>query len=489
VGGQACGDEERSIGNPARPGKPVGRVREADDRAVERALTGAAAAATAWGGSAATLRADMLRRAADLLELHTVELVARVVREGGRCLSDALDEVREAVDFCRYYAWRAELDFAHPRVMPGPVGEHNELQLHGRGVFACISPWNFPLAIFTGQVAAALAAGNTVLAKPARQTPLTAALVVDLLHQAGTPVEVLHLLPGSGSRVGQQLFADPRLSGVAFTGSTETARIIQRALAQRAGPIVPLVAETGGQNVMIADSSALPEQLVMDVLRSAFNSAGQRCSALRVLFVQADIADRVIALLRGAMEELEIGDPLCPCTDVGPLIDASAVATLRAHAERMEHAGRLIHTLRLPPALAGGCFFPPQVYELTTLEALDAEVFGPVLHLIRYSAGQLDKVIDAVNATGYGLTLGVHSRIEATWLRVRERARVGNLYVNRDMIGAVVGVQPFGGEGLSGTGPKAGGPYYLYRFATERTRSINTAALGGDTALLSLADD
>jgi RHH-type proline utilization regulon transcriptional repressor/proline dehydrogenase/delta 1-pyrroline-5-carboxylate dehydrogenase len=338
-------------------------------------------------------------------------------------------------------------------------------------------------------VAAALAAGNAVLAKPARQTPLTAALVVSLMHQAGVPVEVLHLLPGSGRAIGRQLCADQRLAGVAFTGSTETARQIQHALAQRDGPIVPLIAETGGQNVMIADSSALPEQLVMDVLQSAFNSAGQRCSALRVLFVQTDIADRVIALLRGAMEELRMGNPLFLDTDVGPLIDASAVSTLQSHAERMRREARLIHKMHLPPALSAGSFFPPQVYELTSLALLEREVFGPVLHLIRYQGSHLDQVIDAVNATGYGLTLGVHSRIEATWQRVSERARFGNLYINRNMIGAVVGVQPFGGEGLSGTGPKAGGPYYLHHFATERTRSVNTAALGGDTGLLSLSDD
>jgi RHH-type proline utilization regulon transcriptional repressor/proline dehydrogenase/delta 1-pyrroline-5-carboxylate dehydrogenase len=355
-------------------------------------------------------------------------------------------------------------------------------------VFACISPWNFPLAIFTGQVAAALAAGNAVLAKPARQTPLTAHLAVSLLHEAGVPPDVLHLLPGSGSAIGNYLLGDARLAGVAFTGSTETAWGIQQALARRQGPIVPLIAETGGQNVMIADSSALLEQLVIDVLQSAFNSAGQRCSALRVLFIQQDIAGPFIELLRGAMDELCVGNPLFLDTDIGPLIDRSAVAALEAHAEDMRRQARPVHTMRLPDELSAGSFFAPQVYEIDSLGLLEREVFGPCLHLVRYRGDHLDQVVDAVNATGYGLTLGVHSRIEATWQRVGERARVGNLYINRNMIGAVVGTQPFGGEGLSGTGPKAGGPFYLHRFATERTRSVNIAALGGNTGLLSLSE-
>src|SRR5581483_2666081 len=354
----------------------------------------------------------------------------------------------EAVDACRYYAMLARQEFGAGRELPGPTGESNRLWLRGRGAFAGISPWNFPVAIFTGQVAAALAAGNSVIAKPARQTPLCAALVVRLLHEAGVPGEVLHFLPGPGGQIGDAITADSRLAGIAFTGSTETAWHIQERLARRRGPIVPFIAETGGQNALIADSSALPEQLVPDVLVSAFNSAGQRCSALRVLFVQEDIAPRVVQLLTEAMEELTIGDPMRLATDIGPLIDRAAVDGLR-------------------PLLAH-------------------EVFGPVLHVIRYEAGKLDAVIDAINATGYGLTLGVHSRIEATWERVRERARVGNLYVNRNIIGAVVGVQPFGGEGLSGTGPKAGGPHYLHRFATERTVSINTSAIGGNAGLLSL---
>jgi len=489
VSGREDGGRERLVFNPANPSERLGRVAEAGRQQVEQALSAAAGAAVSWDQQGGILRATCLRRAADLFETQAEALLARVIREGGRTLSDSIAELREAVDYCRYYAWRAEQEFEQPQRLPGPTGERNELQLHGRGVFACISPWNFPLAIFTGQVAAALAAGNSVLAKPARLTPLTAGLAIRLFHQAGVPSEVLHFLPGSGCAIGQQLFADPRLAGVAFTGSTETAWDIQRALARRRGPIVPLIAETGGQNVMIADSSALPEQLVVDVMQSAFNSAGQRCSALRVLFIQEEIATAFLTLLQGAMEEWCVGDPLFPATDMGPLIDARAVTTLSAHVEHMQHEARLVYRGALPAAGEDGSFFPPHVYELNSLELLDKEVFGPVLHVIRYQGEQLDRVIDAVNATGYGLTLGIHSRIETTWQRVSQRARVGNLYVNRNMIGAVVGAQPFGGEGLSGTGPKAGGPFYLHRFATERTRSVNTAALGGNAGLLSLPED
>jgi len=388
----------------------------------------------------------------------------------------------------RYYAQRASDEFEHPRNLPGTTGEQNSLALHGRGVFACISPWNFPLAIFTGQIAAALAAGNGVLAKPARQTPLVAGHAVALLHEAGIPREVLHFLPGCGAEIGQHLMADDRLAGVAFTDSTETALTLQRQLAARNGPIVPLIAETGGQNVMIADSSARVEQLVSDVVQSAFNSAGQRCSALRVLFVQESIAGRTEQMLAGAMDELRLGDPMALSTDVGPLIDPAAVQGLMPHIERMNREARCLKRVD-PPEDSSASFSALYVYGIDTLSQLHREVFGPVLHVIRYSANKLDEVIDAVNATGYGLTLGVHSRIESTWTRVCERARVGNLYINRNMIGAVVGSQPFGGEGLSGTGPKAGGPFYLHRFATERTRSINISALGGNSGLLTLSED
>jgi RHH-type proline utilization regulon transcriptional repressor/proline dehydrogenase/delta 1-pyrroline-5-carboxylate dehydrogenase len=488
VGGEDCDGKVRALHSPADRGQIVGYVAEAGAELVDRAMGLAAAAAPDWDALGGERRGEYLLRAAELFEQDAPQLIARVVREGGRTIADAVAELREAVDYCRYYARQAQHEFERPRVLPGPTGEQNELQLHGRGVFACISPWNFPLAIFVGQIAAALAAGNTVVAKPARQTPITGYAAVRILERAGIPGQVLHLLPGRGAGIGSRVLSSAALSGVALTGSTDTAWVIQRALAERRGPILPLIAETGGQNVMIADSSALPEQLVADVVQSAFNSAGQRCSALRVLFVQSEIAERVIALLRGAMEEILIGDPGSLATDVGPLIDAQAVEGLQPHVERMQRQARLLQLVRPGAHLAGGNFFPLQAFELESLDLLEKEVFGPILHVIRYRGDRLDAVVDAVNGTGYGLTLGVHSRIEDTWQRVTARARVGNLYINRNMIGAVVGVQPFGGEGLSGTGPKAGGPFYLYRFATERTRSANTSAMGGNASLLSLPD-
>jgi RHH-type proline utilization regulon transcriptional repressor/proline dehydrogenase/delta 1-pyrroline-5-carboxylate dehydrogenase len=384
----------------------------------------------------------------------------------------------------RYYAVRARADFAGPMPLPGPSGERNEIELHGRGVFACISPWNFPLAIFTGQIAAALAAGNAVIAKPAEQTPLVAAAAVRLLLEAGIPGDVLHLLPGTGEAVGAPLVADPRIAGIAFTGSTETARRINLELARRPGPIVPLIAETGGQNAMIVDSSALAEQVVADVLASAFDSAGQRCSAARLLYVQADIFDRLMAMLAGAMAELTIGDPALIATDVGPVIDAAAKEALEQHATRMEREGRLIYRCTLPPGTEHGTYFAPQAFEIDSAARLTGEIFGPILHVVRWHADRLDAVLDEIAATGYGLTLGIHSRIDETVRHILARLRVGNSYVNRSMIGAVVGVQPFGGEGLSGTGPKAGGPHYLPRFCVERTLTVNTAAVGGVTELL-----
>jgi RHH-type transcriptional regulator, proline utilization regulon repressor / proline dehydrogenase / delta 1-pyrroline-5-carboxylate dehydrogenase len=373
--------------------------------------------------------------------------------------------------------------------LPGPTGERNQIQLHGRGVFACISPWNFPLAIFTGQVSAALAAGNAVVAKPAEQTPLIAAAAVRILHDAGVPPDALHLLPGDGPGVGAPLVADPRIAGVAFTGSTETARAINQVLAARQGPIVPLIAETGGQNVMIVDSSALPEQVVRDVLISSFQSAGQRCSALRVLFVQDDIAEKLEEMLVGAMAELTVGDPALLSTDVGPVIDEAAKDVLEAHAQRMAQEGELLHCVSLGPGTEHGSFVAPRAFRIDRLARLEREVFGPILHVIRWEADRLDQVLEAVNATGYGLTLGIHSRIDSVVRYIHERLRVGNTYVNRNMIGAVVGVQPFGGEGLSGTGPKAGGPRYLHRFATERTLTIDTTAAGGNASLLSLQEE
>lgn len=486
-GGKIFGGEQHPITDPS-DGRRIGTVVHVDASVIDGVIASAASAAPLWDATPAEQRAEILERAATLFERHAPELMALCVREGGKTVPDALAELREAVDFCRYYAALARRDFAAPKVLLGPTGEHNELQYHGRGVFACISPWNFPLAIFTGQIAAALAAGNAAIAKPAGRTPLVAHRAVQLLHEAGVPFEVLHYLPGEGRVLGALLASDERIDGIAFTGSTETARTLQRALAAREGPIVPLIAETGGLNAMIVDSSALPEQVVKDALRSAFNSAGQRCSALRVLFVQEDIATKVIDLLAGAMAELQIGDPGLLATDIGPVIDEAARMKLLAHAERMKKEGRLIYQVALPAATAQGYFFAPCAFQIDKLDQLPQEVFGPILHVIQYQASHLDEVIDAINQSRYGLTLGVHSRIDATIQHIQQRARVGNCYVNRDMIGAVVGVQPFGGEGLSGTGPKAGGPDYLRRFAVERTLTINTAAVGGNTSLLSLGE-
>src|SRR5437762_10656918 len=394
--------------------------------------------------------------------------VALLAREAGKTRGDAIAEVREAADFCRYYAIGARRQFGDPAALPSPTGEANTLTLRGRGVFACISPWNFPLAIFTGQIAAALAAGNAVAAKPAEQTPLTAAYAVRCLREGGIPADVLALLPGDGEQVGAALVGDPRIAGVAFTGSTQTARAINAALAARPGPIVPLIAETGGQNAIIVDSSALAEQVVADVLVSAFDSAGQRCSALRLLYVQDDIADRLLPMLAGAMAELRIGDPALLATDVGPVIDEPARQALERHAARMAREGRLLYQCPLPAGTEHGTFFAPRAFEIDNAGRLEREVFGPILHVVRWRADRLDAVCDEIAATGYALTLGIHSRIDETVRHVLSRLGVGNTYVNRTMIGAAVGVQPFGGERLSGTGPKAGGPRYLHRFAVER---------------------
>jgi RHH-type proline utilization regulon transcriptional repressor/proline dehydrogenase/delta 1-pyrroline-5-carboxylate dehydrogenase len=415
--------------------------------------------------------------------------MAMAVREGGKTLPDALAEVREAADFCRYYAARAREGFAGPHRLAGPTGEENSLALHGRGVFVCVSPWNFPLAIFTGQVAAALVTGNAVIAKPAEQTPLIAARATELFREAGVPPEVLHFLPGDGPAIGGRLVADRRTAGVAFTGSTATAQAINRALAGRSGPIVPLIAETGGQNAMIVDSSALPEQAVVDIVESAFRSAGQRCSALRVLFVQDGIADRLLGMLAGFAETLRVGDPALLATDLGPVIDAEQLAMLEAHAGRMGREARPLLTAPLGDECEHGVFFAPQAFEIDRLARLENEIFGPILHVVRWRGSDLDRVIDDIAATGYGLTLGVHSRIDATARHIESRLGVGNTYINRNMVGAVVGVQPFGGQGLSGTGPKAGGPHYLYRFATEKALTVNTAAAGGNTTLVSLSED
>ncbi|HYL88897.1 MAG TPA: L-glutamate gamma-semialdehyde dehydrogenase [Burkholderiales bacterium] len=450
---------------------------------LQSAIARAARAFEPWSQTPAATRASHLEAAADLLEGRMAELVSLIVREGGRTYADSVAEVREAADFCRYYALQARQHFAQPEVLPGPAGERNELHLHGRGIFACISPWNFPLAIFTGQVAAALAAGNTVIAKPAEQTPRIGLRAVEILREAGIPADAAICVPGDGETVGAPLVADPRIAGIAFTGSVETAKRINALLAAREGPIVPLIAETGGVNAMLVDSSALPEQVVDDTLISAFQSAGQRCSAQRILFVDEGAAPRILQILAGALAELKVGDPAEPDTDIGPIIDAPAQAALASHIGKLRAAARLLG--EAPASTASGTFIAPIAFQLALEELPRTEVFGPVLHVCTYRRAELPRVLQWLRDTGFGLTLGVHSRIQSFVDEVLAATRVGNTYVNRSMIGAVVGVQPFGGEGLSGTGPKAGGPHYMLRFATERTVTVNTAAIGGVTELLS----
>jgi RHH-type transcriptional regulator, proline utilization regulon repressor / proline dehydrogenase / delta 1-pyrroline-5-carboxylate dehydrogenase len=489
IGGTEESGAAEPVLDPSDRRRQIGTVVAAGSEALEQALDRARSSAPSWDRTSADERAAILEQAANLYQTHMFELMALIIREGGRSIPAALAEVREAVDYLRYYASRGRTDFAAAERLPGPTGERDEIALHGRGVLACISPWNFPLAIFTGQITAALAAGNAVVAKPAEQTPLVAAVAVRLLHEAGIPGDVLHLLPGTGEVVGAALVRDPRIAGIAFTGSTETARLINLDLARRPGPIVPFIAETGGQNAMIADSSALLEQVVTDVLTSAFDSAGQRCSSLRLLYVQDDIADPLLEMLKGAMAELVIGDPALIATDVGPIIDAAAREALDQHSQRMVREGKLLYQCSLPPGTEHGTFFAPRALEIDGAERLHGEVFGPILHVVRWRADRLDAVLEAIAATGYGLTLGIQSRIDETVRYILARLHVGNSYVNRNMIGAVVGVQPFGGERLSGTGPKAGGPRYLYRFATERTLSVDTTAAGGNAALLALEDE
>jgi RHH-type proline utilization regulon transcriptional repressor/proline dehydrogenase/delta 1-pyrroline-5-carboxylate dehydrogenase len=489
IDGKPGSGETLQLVNPADEARRIGTIGQATAADAERAVASAHAAQLSWDALGADKRAAILLKAADAFEANRSQFLARCTLEAGKTLADGVAEVREAVDFMRYYASQARTEFGGEQVLVGPTGERNSLRLRGRGVFACISPWNFPLAIFTGQVTAALAAGNSVIAKPAEQTPLTAALAVQLLHAAGVPPEVLQFLPGDGGTVGAALTRDPRIAGVAFTGSTDTARLIERSLAARNGSIATLIAETGGLNAMIVDSSALPEQVVLDAVASGFNSAGQRCSALRVLLLQSEIAPRVLELLAGYMDELRIGDPALLATDVGPVIDREALRMLEEHAARITADARWYHRVKLPDSARSGRFFAPLAVEVASLESLEREVFGPIVHVVRYKASELDNVVDTVNSMGYGLTLGVHTRIDSVAQRIASRARVGNVYVNRNMIGAVVGVQPFGGTGLSGTGPKAGGPHYLHRFGTEQTVTINTAAVGGNASLLSMAGD
>ncbi len=475
-----------AICNPADRREQVGEARDATAREIELAFASGAAAQPSWNLLGGGRRALHLEKAADLLEAARAQFHTLLVREAGKTVPDALAEVREAVDFCRYYAARARRQFTPGERMPGPTGELNELSLHGRGVFACISPWNFPLAIFAGQVTAALAAGNAVVAKPAEPTPLIAARFVRLLHEAGVPPEAVHLLPAVGARFGEIAFAQPVLAGVAMTGSTATALRINRALAARDGAIVPLIAETGGMNAMIVDSTALPEQVLDDVVTSAFMSAGQRCSALRLLFLQEEVADQILEMIVGAMDELVIGDPARLEVDVGPVISTAAAEGLFKHAARMRHEARIIKVCVLDDAHRHGSFFPPHLIELSSAAQLTREEFGPILHVVRYRSSDIVQVLQAIRSTHYGLTLGVQTRLESFWRGIFSDTDIGNTYVNRNMIGAVVGVQPFGGSGLSGTGPKAGGPHYLTRFASERTLTVNTTATGGNADLLNL---
>jgi RHH-type proline utilization regulon transcriptional repressor/proline dehydrogenase/delta 1-pyrroline-5-carboxylate dehydrogenase len=482
ISGKGIKGHSRSTFSPARSGLAVGEVTEAGPEQATAAVEAAHGARGAWAQTPVEERAAALERLAGLLEANLHELMALCVWEAGKTLPDALADVREAVDFCRYYAAQARELFC-PLSLTSPVGESNALTLHGRGVFACISPWNFPVAIFTGQVAAALVAGNTVVAKPAEQAPLTAHRVGELVLEAGIPPAAFHLLPGDGS-IGQRIVEDPRIAGVVFTGSTATARAIQTSLARKDGPLVPLIAETGGLNAMIVDSTALPEQVCDAVISSAFRSAGQRCSSLRMLYLQKEIAPAVLDLLRGATAALRVGDPADPSTDVGPVIDADACRVLSEYVDALRKKFPLVAEAQAP---GGGNYVAPVAFEVSSIRDLPGERFGPVLHVAIFALEDLDQVVDDINGTGYGLTMGVHTRLDSRAQRIRSRAAVGNLYVNRNIIGAMVGVQPFGGEGLSGTGPKAGGPHYLARFATERVYTVNTAASGGDLRLLTRA--
>lgn len=488
AGGLRGGEVERSVSSPQHADKTVGRVSDATVEDIEQALSEAVKAFPKWEAKPVQERAHCIEAFADLLEKNSPELLALACLEAGKTWNDGIAEIREAVDFCRYYAKMAIRLMANPQRLHGYTGELNELSLHGRGTILCISPWNFPLAIFTGQVVAALVTGNCVIAKPAEQTTLMAAFAVGLMHQAGIPDKVLQMLPGTGEAVGASLVADKRIKGIIFTGSTQTAAMINKTIAARGGEIIPLIAETGGMNAMIVDSSALLEQVAIDAINSAFGSAGQRCSALRVLYVQEEVYPRMIHLLKGAMQELRIGDPAWLSTDIGPVIDTEALTVLKAHVEKMKEKHALIYQCELSDECRHGHFMPPTAIAIDSMASLDKEVFGPILHVISYKSKALDKVIDQINNTGYGLTFGIHSRINQTVAHLKQRVNVGNCYVNRNMIGAVVGLQPFGGEGLSGTGPKAGGPHYLTRLCIERTYTVDTTAAGGNASLMSIPE-
>ncbi len=486
IDGVALPGIERAAISPI-DGRAIGVVREGDEAIARAAMAAAAAGFPAWAATACEERAAVLERTAELLEQHRGELLALLQNEAGKTPDDAVAELREAVDYCRYYAAQARACLA-AQPMPGPTGESNMLRYRGRGVFVCISPWNFPLAIFLGQVTAALVAGNAVVAKPAEQTPLVAARAIALLHEAGVPKNALHLVPGGGA-VGASLVADASAAGVVFTGSTEVGRAINQALAAKRGPIVPLIAETGGVNAMIVDATALPEQVIDDVMASAFRSAGQRCSALRLLCLQDDVADPMLDMLSEATRELIVGDPREPATHVGPVIGAETKDKLESWIADMARAGRLRFRWDGDRALpAGGTYVAPALIELDRAAELKEEVFGPVLHVVRWRADEIEALLDDIAANGTALTLGIHSRIDSAVEHIAARLPHGNVYVNRNMIGAVVGTQPFGGTELSGTGPKAGGPNYLRRFVAEQVVTVNTAATGGNASLLAQDD-
>ena len=475
--------QANSVLNPNDHSDIVGFVQMAESADVDIALTNAQNAFCDWDQTEINQRAEILEKAADLIEASRAELFALLIREAGKFLPDAIAEVREAADFCRYYAMMARRTLS-PEVLQGPTGESNTLYMRGLGTVICVSPWNFPLAIFAGQVAASLVAGNCVIAKPAAQTPLIAAFTVALFHQAGVSESVLQLMPGSGGKIGNALIADERCAGVLFTGSTDTAKTIQQTLVNKKGAIVPFIAETGGINAMIVDSSALLEQVVGDVMISAFGSAGQRCSALRVVFIQEDIADHFNEMLKGAMQTWSVACSAELSTDVGPVIDAAAQKQLQMHIDEMHQKAKCVAEMQLDLSAKAGTFIAPIAFEIPTLSILTKEVFGPVLHIVRFKRKELLTVIDEINQLGYGLTFGIQSRIDTTITEIQQHIKTGNIYVNRTMIGAVVGVQPFGGCGLSGTGPKAGGPHYLLRLCREATVTVNTTAMGGNAQLL-----
>jgi RHH-type proline utilization regulon transcriptional repressor/proline dehydrogenase/delta 1-pyrroline-5-carboxylate dehydrogenase len=479
---EAAAENTLTLYDPANPAQVVSHTPQLDEADIKQALDKASMAFNAWSSVPVQKRAEIIETLGDKIAEAYDEFIALLVYEGGKTFADAIAEIREAIDFCYYYANQARTLMGESISLPGPTGERNELSLHGRGVMACISPWNFPLAIFLGQVTAALVTGNTVLAKAAKQTPSVARRAIELAYDAGIPRDVLHYIPASGQRVGQQILTDSRIAGVAFTGSTDVAWTINQTLAARQCAIAPLIAETGGINAMIVDSSALTEQVVNDIIISAFQSAGQRCSALRLLYIQEDVAEKTIRMLKGALAELQLGHSRFISTDIGSVIDEKAKAELLTHVKWLEDTATLLAEAKLP-ALEGA-FVAPQVWLLKEASLLTKEVFGPLLHVVTFKGTELSAIINDINAKGFGLTLGLHSRLDTTIDYVRRHAHVGNFYVNRSIIGAVVAVQPFGGEGLSGTGPKAGGPHYLMRFVQERTFTQDTTAAGGNASLL-----